>query len=131
MIANLKKDVSIWNINSFAEFYMQIEEKYKSDYIDALKRFRKERTRFSEELAKVKGIRVIPSQANYVMVEITTGISAKELNRQLIIKHNILIKNLVAKIHQDGRQYIRLAIRNSQDNDKLIDSLKSVLSNVC
>lgn len=131
MIANLKKDVSIWNINSFAEFYMQIEEKYKCDYIDALKRFRKERTRFSEELAKVKGIRVIPSQANYVMVEITTGISAKELNRQLIIKHNILIKNLVAKIHQDGRQYIRLAIRNSQDNDKLIDSLKSVLSNVC
>lgn len=128
MIANLKKDVSIWNINSFAEFYMQIEEKYKSEYLDALKRFRKERTRFLEELAKVKGIRVIPSQANYVMVEITTGISAKELNRQLIIKHNILIKNLVAKIHQDGRQYIRLAIRNSQDNDKLIDSLKSVLS---
>lgn len=62
------------------------------------------------------------------MVEITTGISAKELNRQLIIKHNILIKNLVANIHQDVRQYIRLAIRNSQDNDKLIDSLKSVLS---
>ncbi len=24
-----EKDVAIWNINSFAEFYMQIEEKYK------------------------------------------------------------------------------------------------------
>ena len=31
LIAALKKDVAIWNINSFAEFYMQIEEKYKKD----------------------------------------------------------------------------------------------------
>ena len=27
--SNMKKDVAIWNINSFAEFYMQIAEKYK------------------------------------------------------------------------------------------------------
>ena len=41
-IARLKKDVAIWNINSFAEFYMQIEEKYKKDYVAALDKFRKE-----------------------------------------------------------------------------------------
>ena len=32
-ISKMKKDVAIWNINSFAEFYMQITEKYKKDYI--------------------------------------------------------------------------------------------------
>ena len=31
-IDEIKKQVAIWNINSFAEFYMQIEEKYKKDY---------------------------------------------------------------------------------------------------
>ncbi len=36
LIAVLKKDVAIWNINSFAEFYMQIEEKYKKDYARSL-----------------------------------------------------------------------------------------------
>ncbi len=32
LIDMLKKDVAIWNINSFGEFYMQIEEKYRKDY---------------------------------------------------------------------------------------------------
>ena len=127
-IARLKKDVAIWNINSFAEFYMQIEEKYKKDYVAALEKFRKERERYVEELSNIPGLRVIPSQANYVMAEVTTGMTAKELNRRLIVKHNLLIKNLVAKIQQDGRQYIRLAVKTAEENDKLIVAIKEELS---
>ena len=74
-IASMKKDVAIWNINSFAEFYMQIEEKYKKDYTAALIQIRAERTRFQNELASITGVRVIPSQANFVMVELGEGIS--------------------------------------------------------
>ena len=66
----MKKDVAIWNINSFGEFYMQIYEKYKKDYQAGLKKIRAERARFQTELAKIKGVRVIPSQANFVMVEV-------------------------------------------------------------
>ena len=127
-IARLKKDVAIWNINSFAEFYMQIEEKYKKDYVVALKKFRKERVRFVEELSNISGLRVIPSQANYVMVEVSTGMTAKELNRRLIIKHNLLIKNLEGKILQEGRQYIRLAVKTAEENNKLIAAIKVELS---
>ena len=78
---------------SFAEFYMQIEEKYKKDYIEALKLFRAERTRYAAELSKVSGLRVLPSQANYVMAEITNGMTAAEVTRILIVKHGILIKS--------------------------------------
>lgn len=46
VIANMKKSVPIWNLNSFAEFFMQIEEKYNSDYKYALELFKKERSRF-------------------------------------------------------------------------------------
>ena len=126
-IARLKKDVAIWNINSFAEFYMQIEEKYKKDYVAALLKFREERTRYVKELSTIPGLRVIPSQANYVMAEVTTGMTAKELNRKLIVNHNLLIKNLVAKIHQDGRQYIRLAVKTTEEDNKLIAAIKEEL----
>lgn len=127
-IARLKKDVAIWNINSFAEFYMQIEEKYKKDYVAALVKFREERARYVEELSMIPGLRVIPTQANYVMAEVTTGMTAKELNRKLIVKHNLLIKNLVAKIQQDGRQYIRLAVKTTEEDNKLIAAIKEELS---
>lgn len=127
MIAALKKGVAIWNINSFAEFYMQIEEKYKNDYSEALEIFRHERARYIEELKSIKGLRIIPSQANYVMAEIVNGISAKELTRRLIVEHNILIKNLVSKMYDDGREYIRLAVREAEENNKLVSALKETL----
>ena len=71
---------------------------------------------------------MIPSQANYIMAEVTAGMTAKELNRRLIVKYNILIKNLVAKIKQDGRQYIRLAVKTSEENDKLIKAMQKELA---
>ena len=121
-IAKMKKDVAIWNINSFGEFYMQIEEKYKKDYATALIRIRAERERFQKELARIRGFRVIPSQANYVMVELDDDISPKDLLKRLLIKHNLLIKELTTKTK--GRNYLRLAVRNKEDNDVLIAALK-------
>ena len=119
----MKKDVAIWNINSFAEFYMQIEEKYRKDYVSGLKKLRKERARFAEELKQIKGIRVIPSQANYIMVELDQNISPKELLKTLLIKYEILIKELTTKTN--GRNYLRLAIRNKEDNDTLLAALRA------
>ena len=126
-IAKMKKDVAIWNINSFGEFYMQIEEKYKEDYVESLVRIRAERTRFQNELAKIKGVRVIPSQANFVMVELEEGISPKLLLKRLLVNHNLLIKELTTKTN--GRNYLRLAVRNTEENDILVAALeKEILS---
>ncbi|MDE5931999.1 MAG: aminotransferase class I/II-fold pyridoxal phosphate-dependent enzyme, partial [Lachnospiraceae bacterium] len=125
MIEKLKKDVAIWNINSFAEFYMQIEEKYQKDYAEALKLLRVERARFQEELNSLSGLRVIPSQANYIMVELTRDITAKCLTKNLLVKHNMLVKDLTGKI--PNGQYLRLTVRNKEDNDKLIAAFKKEL----
>ena len=125
VIAKMKKDVSIWNINSFGEFYMQIEEKYKKDYAEALVKIRAERSRFAKELAKIRGVRVIPSQANYIMVELDDSINPKELLKTLLIKYEILIKELTTKTN--GRNYLRLAVRCTEDNDKLLGALRTEL----
>ena len=125
VISAMKKDVAIWNINSFGEFYMQIEEKYKKDYAAALVKIRAERARFASALAQIPGIRVIPSQANFIMVELDDVISPKELLKTLLIKYEILIKELTTKTN--GRNYLRLAVRNTEDNDRLIEALKAEL----
>ena len=125
LIAALKKDVAIWNINSFAEFYMQIFEKYKKAYVESLRRLREERERFSTELEKISGIRVIPSAANFIMVELI-GNSAKELCKKLLIDYNLFVKDLSKKVA--GKNYLRFAVRATKDNDKLLDALKKELS---
>ncbi len=125
LISRIKKDVAIWNINSFGEFYMQIEEKYHKDYEKALVKLRMERSRFAEGLSKLPGVRVIPSQANYIMVELADGISPKELLKHLLIRHRILIKELTTKTN--GRNYLRLAVRNTEDNDWLLSAMREEL----
>ena len=104
---------------------MQISEKYNRDYAMALVRFRTERARFQSELAKINGVRVIPSQANFVMVELEEGISPKELLKRLLVKHNLLIKELTTKTN--GRNYLRLAVRNTKDNEVLVTAMQEEL----
>ena len=121
-IAFLKKDVAIWNINSFGEFFMQIEEKYKKDYENGLVQYKNERIRFQKKLNGIYGVRVIPSQANYFMIELSEDIPTDALLKELLIKHKILIKDLKTKLQ--GGNYIRLAIRNSTDNDMLAAAME-------
>ena len=124
-IKAIKKNVSIWNINSFAEFYLQIEEKYHKDYLASLTRIKEERKRFFSKLSSIEGLRTIPSEANYIMVEITNGKKATEVTKRLLSDYGILIKDLSAKIK--GGEYLRLAVRDTKDNDRLIDALSNVL----
>lgn len=125
-IARMKKAVSIWNINSFGEYYMQIAEKYKKDYIAALEKFRTERARYQNELQKIPGLKVYPSQANYVMVRLTNGMTAGDLTTKLLAKYDLYVKDLTGKIGTG--EYLRLAVRDTKDNNLLLDALAAELN---
>lgn len=124
LIARMKKDVAIWNINSFAEFYMQIFGKYENDYRKACGRFIAERERFRNRLGEISFLRVIPSQANYFLCEVKERFSASELTAKLLNEANILIKDCSTKAAFGGKNYIRLAVRDASDNDRLVAALK-------
>lgn len=125
LIAKVKKEVPIWNINSFAEFYMQIFGKYESDYRLACDKFREERDRFFNELKTIPYLRVIPSQANFFLCEVVDKYTSAQLT-QLLIEHDVLISDCARKRNMAGQNLIRLAVRGSADNDKLIGILQSL-----
>jgi histidinol-phosphate/aromatic aminotransferase/cobyric acid decarboxylase-like protein/choline kinase len=126
MISFLKKDIAIWNINSFAEFYMQIFEKYKNDYENAMYEFKKVRKEYIENLSNIKNLRVIPTQANYVLCEILGKYTAKELTSVLLDKYKIFIKDLSTKKGFNG-EFIRIAIKRPEENDKLVEAVRLIL----
>ena len=126
LIEWMRKDVAIWNINSFAEFYMQIFGKYEDDYKQATRHFAEERTRFQKELSAIPWLRVIPSQANYFLCEVLDKYSSKDLLKVLLIRYGVLIKDCSTKSGFDGKNYIRVAVRGKADNDKLVESLKKL-----
>lgn len=126
LITWMKKDVSIWNINSFGEYYMQIFGKYESQYYKACELFKAERQRFFNKLQEISFIRVIPSQANYFLCEVISKYSSKELTEILLNKYNILIKDCGTKSAFENGNYIRIAVRDTNDNNRLIEVLKEL-----
>ena len=58
------------------------------------------------------------------MVELTDGNTSEHLVQQLLSKYNILIKDLKSKT---GKDYLRIAVRNTEDNDVLLNALHTEL----
>jgi histidinol-phosphate/aromatic aminotransferase/cobyric acid decarboxylase-like protein/choline kinase len=126
LIKQIRKNLSIWNINSFGEYFLQIIGKYQKDYLISCEKISTERARFKALLDKIKSLHIYPSQANYFLCKLS-GISAPELTERLLEKHEILIKDLTGKTGIPDDSFIRIAIRNMDDNNKIADCIKEIL----
>jgi histidinol-phosphate/aromatic aminotransferase/cobyric acid decarboxylase-like protein/choline kinase len=126
IMAAIEREVTIWNINSFGEFFLQIFGKYKKDYKTASDKIAAERDRFYDRLREIPYLRPIYSQANYFLIEVIDRFTATELSEALIGKYEIYIKDLTGKIGFDGKEYIRVAVRDFDDNEFLIGKLKEL-----
>lgn len=129
LIAFMKKDVAIWNINSFAEYYLQIIEKYRDDYYEAMEKFKEVRRRYLDKLSKIKGFKVYPSQANYVMCHIENSVTSTELADILLNRYNVLIKNLASKEGLNKGNYVRLSVKSDEENDYIVNALMEIFNN--
>ena len=127
LIARMKKAVSIWNLNSFAEFFMQIYNKHEKDYQKACEKFIAERADFERNLRTVPFLRVMPTQANYFLCEVLPPYTATEIVIYMLRQHNILTRDCSLKPGLDpNKQYMRIAVRNHEDNTRLVEALKKV-----
>ena len=125
LIAHIKKEVSIWNLNSFAEFFMQIYNKHEKDYLKACDKFVAERADFERQLKTIPYLRVMPTQANYFLCEVLPPYTATEIVVYTLRNHNILTRDCSQKTGLDpNKQYMRIAVRNHKDNTKLVEALR-------
>ena len=125
LIAHIKKEVSIWNLNSFAEFFMQIYNKHEKDYHKACEKFVTERADFERQLRTISFLRVMPSQANYFLCEVLPPHTANGIVIYMLRQHNILTRDCSLKPGLDPQcQYMRIAVRNHDDNTRLVEALK-------
>ena len=122
----VQSNLSIWNINSFGEFFLQIVEKYKSEYKVACQRIAAERSRFIKELSSFSFLKVFPSDANYVLCEVKKPFTAESLCAKLWARASCLIKNCSGKKGFAGRSFIRLAVKSESEDNELLKGLNSI-----
>lgn len=81
----------------------------------------KERGKLSQSLKKL-GLLVYPSKANFLLVNF--GKKAKEICQKLK-ENNILVRDRSSKKYLEG--CVRITVRNQEQNDKLIKSLRELI----
>lgn len=125
LMKDIKRYISIWNINSFGEYYLQIANLYKNDYELACDKIAIERERFISDLRQINGIKTYDSEANFVLCDLgeydSTGVAID------LLENNIFIKDLKTKEAFKDMNYIRLAVRKEEENKILVKKLEKTL----
>lgn len=127
IMSAILENQAIWNINSFAEYFLEILPLYNKEYVGACDRLVEEREYMMSQLKQIPQLVVYPSQANYIMCRLK-DISSRSFANILLEKYNILIKDLSVKSGFDEQQYIRIAIRDRQDNDYLLKAIYEIFA---
>lgn len=122
---NCAKNLSVWNINSYAEFFLQILNKHKKTYDKACQKIVDNRKEFFEKLNSINYIRPIQSQANYILCEVKAPYNSTLLTKKLL-ERDILIKDCAAKKGFDNKSYVRIAVKSKPENDYLINILETL-----
>ena len=123
----IQSRLSIWNINSFGEFFLQIAEKYAKEYHWGCRKIVEERDRFIKALGEIPFLEPFPSDANYVLCRVKKPYDSKSLVVQLWITAQCLVKDCSGKKGFDGGSFVRLAVKSTEDDNQLITALKDLL----
>lgn len=86
---------------------------------------RKERTFLSEQFSQLGWLKPYPSEANFLLVRITAETLSSSHLQARLEGRNILIRD-AGNFPGLGRQYIRIAVRNRPENERLIAELCSI-----
>lgn len=123
IMKSVNSRISIWNINSFGEYFFQIMDQYKDEFKIAIEKFYEVRRNLKNGLEEISYLNVLDSQANYFMCEVIDGMKATELVENLLYDQQLFIKDLSNKKGIIG-EYVRIAIRRPEENAKLLKLLK-------
>jgi histidinol-phosphate/aromatic aminotransferase/cobyric acid decarboxylase-like protein/choline kinase len=118
----LRAELPIWNVGSLAEAFLQIAPRHAEAYRESCRRLGQERGRLFERLAELPRLRPFASHANFVLCDL--GVEATGLARALAERHEILIKDCTGKAGLETGQFVRIAVRRPEENDRILAALR-------
>ena len=86
---------------------------------------RQERRNLFDRLKEFRQLKVYPSSANFILAEITEGMSAIEL-RDRLMHQRLLIRDCTNFMGLSPR-FFRVAVRTGEENERLVTALKRIL----
>ena len=119
----------LWNSSGMAEYFFDLYSRpdFQAQYERERIRFIRNSRRFFAALAKIDGLHVYPTHANFALVELCGGLSADELVCRLLIRRGIYTRTCDDKKGLEAGKFVRIAARNRPENAYIIRSLRRLI----
>lgn len=116
-----------WSINALASI-ATLAAFSDTEFIENTKQtIKKERANLSKKLGEIEGLQVYPSTTNFLLVKIKNRKINSTKLKELLAKEHILIRDCCTFVGLDD-SYVRVTVRSAKDNQRLVDTIKKVLS---
>jgi len=114
-----------WSVNTLALAAGVAALQDKEHNRQTIEYIRQERRNFFGRLSELKQLKVYPSSANFLLLEIIDGMSAMEL-RDRLMHQRLLIRDCTNFMGLSPR-FFRVAVRTAEENERLLGALKRIL----
>jgi histidinol-phosphate/aromatic aminotransferase/cobyric acid decarboxylase-like protein len=126
LAAHLRGLLPYWNINGLAAEVLKQMDAHGAEYRASFPKVMADRDHMFKRLSELEDIRVYPSHANFLLVELPPRLSGKQLRDHLLNRHQVFVRECSNKIGSSER-YLRLVVRPRPDVDRLVDALRAEL----
>ncbi len=115
--------IPIWNMNSLAEFTLEIILKHRKVLAQSIAETKRDRAKFTEGLQALSCVKeVYTSGANFLLLQLEDSCSCEDLVNTMLKEHSIYLKDVSNKFSKKGN-FLRLAVRLPEENSLLIEKI--------
>jgi threonine-phosphate decarboxylase len=121
----MEKSVPAWSAGSIAAEAARLALQDRASIAATREMNARERRWLADQLQSL-GLRVFPSEANYLLVKIDENRNGPEFWQQLIVEHRVVIRSC-ANFEGLDEHYFRIGVRTRIDNQLLVEAFAAVL----
>ncbi|SEG73074.1 Histidinol-phosphate/aromatic aminotransferase or cobyric acid decarboxylase [Thermomonospora echinospora] len=126
LAGRVRRALPKWNLNSFAEVVVFLLKEHREEYLQSLARLAADRRAMAGQLESLPGLKVFPSQGNFIMIRLPDGRDGVGLRDYLLNEHGVFVRECGNKLG-GGSQFLRLVVRPQPDVHRLVTGLAAYL----
>jgi histidinol-phosphate/aromatic aminotransferase/cobyric acid decarboxylase-like protein len=122
----LRSQLPFWNVNGLAAYILKTVSEFKEEFHQSLGLVAQDRRYMLNQLELIPGLRVFPSKANFLYVELPSAVAGRKLRDRLLEQYGLMVRECSNKIGSSER-YLRLAVQTKDAVDHLVQALRREL----
>ncbi len=122
LVEQISKAKLPYNINQFSLTAAEVAVQHADRFRSAIEQVLKERKRLGEELSRIDGIKIYPSEANFFLIEVPLEPATVF---EALYRQGILIRDVSS--YPMLSQCLRISVGTREENDRLLSALRAAI----